>query len=547
MRVVDEELANLLLLVVDDAGIAAHVRESSAAVLPVVVDRKDQLVAVAQRPAVRIAQADDAAADRLRHVDAVSEPGERVVVVVRDPAGRAVVLGVDFARIESRPLGDLHEVPGRVLQIILELAPRDEHSAQSVVEDVEPRDVLDRHVSLREHCGSRERRGLGDDGQALVLRPFEPAPDVVGHDVADKVEDGRVLVVRRRRREPLLRLGNDGVDVGDGRLVVGLQLLVPGKRRRIGDLVGVLRLGERSDLRIGPRPGNLVAAPVLIRLQGKRHLRNRLSPIGRLGEEHRITVGGAEDLRGNVHVRVPADHQIDVVDLRRHRSGHILLEKCGIPGHALGVEPRVHERHHDVGAPRLHLGHVLLRRHNGVAKLELALYNGPVPHAHTRSDEPDHSDFDSLPADGAINEGVGLERRRLRAGFDDVGPQKRRLQLSAVVFEDVEPVVEFVVAQRLSVVSDVVERFRHGVRPPLQQLRALRGHVGQRRPLNRVAVVDDQHGPLRLGFPCVLDDRGGPRHAELADLPLRIRPIAEIVPVVCVSVDVGGGHDGQIE
>ena len=473
-------------------------RESSAAVLPVVVDRKDQLVAVAQRPAVRIAQADDAAADRLRHVDSVPESGERIVVVVRDPAGRAVVLGVDFARIESRPLRDLHEVPGRVLQIILELAPRDEHSAQSVVEDVEPRDVLDRHVSLREHCGSRKRRSLGDDGQALVLRPFEPAPDVVGHDAADKVEDGRVLVVRRRRCEPFLRLGDDGVDVGDCRLVVGLQLLVRRERRRIGDLVGVLRLGERPDLRIGPRPGNLVAAPVFVRLQGKRHLRNRLTPIGRLGEKHRVPVGGAEDFRRNVHVGVPADHHVDVVDFRRHRSGHILLEKRGIPGHALRVEPRVHERHHDVCAPRLHLGHVLLRRHNRVAKLELAVDDGPVPHAHARSDEPDHSDFDPLPADGAVDEGVGRESRRLRAGFDDVGPQKGRLQLGAVVSEDVEPVVEFVVSQRLSVVSDVVEGFRHGVRSPLQQLRTLRGHVSQRRPLNCVAVVDDQHRPFRL-------------------------------------------------
>lgn len=339
----------------------------------------------------------------------------------------------------------------------------------------------------------------------------------------------------------------DGVDVGDGRLVVGLQLLVRRERRRIGDLVGVLRLGERPDLRIGPRPGNLVAAAVFVRLQGKRHLGNRLSPVGRLGEKHRVPVGGAEDFRRNVHVGVPADHHVDVVDFRRHRSCHILLEKCGIPGHALGVETRVHERHHDVGAPRLHLGHVLLRRHNRVAKLEFAVDDGPVPHAHARSDEPDHSDFDSLPADGAVDEGVGRESRRLRAGFDDVGPQKGRLQLGAVASEDVEPVVEFVVAQRLSVVSDVVEGFRHGVRSPLQQLRTLRGHVSQRRPLNCVAVVDDQHGPFRLGLPGVLDNRGRPRHAELANPPLRIGLIAEIVPVVCVSMDVGGGHDGQIE
>ena len=199
--VLDEQVANVLVPVVDDRRVRQHA-EPAAAALPIVVQGQGEGVGVGHR-AVADAQAGDPLPRRPRQVDGVVRAPDNVVVV----AGNRVT-EAGLAR------GGDAEVPRALLEVGTEAGAADPDGAQGVLVGVELGQVGQANGARPEGGPGIERGGRGQ------LRAG-PLPLHLVHPV----DDGRGLHPRRGRAH---RSG----DLRERRGVpVAHQLVRPGQRR----------------------------------------------------------------------------------------------------------------------------------------------------------------------------------------------------------------------------------------------------------------------------------------------------------------------------
>ena len=119
-------------------------------------------------------------------------------------------------------------------------------------------------------------------------------------------------------------------------------------------------------------------------------------------------------------------------------------------------DARMAERHDDVGAGLLEIRHMLLRRIDDVDGGRLAVEMRLVPLHDLRRHEADHADLDRLLRAGliddlAVEDEPGL-LQRLAIRLDDVGADEREFRRAERVLQEVEAVVELVIAERAAIV-----------------------------------------------------------------------------------------------
>ena len=193
--------------------------------------------------------------------------------------------------------------------------------------------------------------------------------------------------------------------------------------------------------------------------------------------------------------------------------------------------------------------HPLLRRGHHVLEPDAALDVAAVPDRRARRGQAQDADRDRLVA-GHLH---ALERVRRRVGqpcglVDDVRAEHRVVDGAGVGVQQVQAVVELVIADDLRVVADGVVRGGHGVLDTGLGDRLLLGVVvGQRGPLQEVPVVDDEDAVRTAGLADRVDDRADPRQAGGVTGALGVRRVLEVVPVLDPAVQVGGRQHGELE
>ena len=167
-----------------------------------------------------------------------------------------------------------------------------------------------------------------------------------------------------------------------------------------------------------------------------------------------------------------------------------------------------------------HFRHVFLGHFDHRAGRHLAFEVRLVPLHDLRRDEADHADLEVfLRALGIdefpIEDDVGLESRGgvgavfFAVGEDHVGAHVGELGAGDGALEEVEPEVEFVVAEVGSVILQRVHDLIGRVRLAALERADLGHHVAERVALQEVAVVKEQ--AVRRFGTCCLDQRNGAR------------------------------------
>ena len=139
---------------------------------------------------------------------------------------------------------------------------------------------------------------------------------------------------------------------------------------------------------------------------------------------------------------------------------------------------------------------------------------------------------------GILNQ-VGGEHRFAGFGIDDIGVHVREFRPRQRFVQEVEAVVEFMVAQVADGIIQGVHRLIHWMNIALFQPPG--GHVvAQRAPLDHIPVIY-QYAVFRF-CPRLFDQGGGTHQAEF----LR-GGIFVIVKVHHIAVQIGGFHDPQVD
>ncbi len=469
--------------------------------------------------------------DRLADVDVVVDPGEDVVVVVRD---RAVA---DVRGDDRGAHGERLEELRRVLQVRLHLGAGQHDRFQGVVVDVEPRDVLDLDVALREHRGPAERGGDREDREARVRGAGQRRGHLVGLHLVDVVQDRGVLVPRGRGGELLGGGGHDLVHVRHGLVVLALG---DGQHLRVGlDRVGVQRRRRR---------GRDLPAAVLTD-QIEVHLGDPLAPLRRLrGQDLLAGRGVGDELLRDLQVGVPEEDRVDAGHLLGDQADRVLVRQLGtVAGGAAVTAVRDHD--HDVRAAAPNLRHPLGGGLDHAEEVQLALDVALVPDRDTRVGQAQDADAQGrrVLAERDLLDDVRREGRLAVLGAHRVGRQGREAELPDPQVQQRQAVVELVVAEHDRVVAQHVHRLGHRVLLTGGGDRLLLGVVrGQRRALDRVAGVEHQRAAGRLGAQLV-DQRGGLGDADVVVRGVVVLGVLVVVPVVDVAVQVRSAQDGQVE
>jgi hypothetical protein len=224
------------------------------------------------------------------------------------------------------------------------------------------------------------------------------------------------------------------------------------------------------------------------------------------------------------------------------------LDRCKLErgilgaGRLIGGDAGVAEGDDEVGAFRLHLRHVFLRRLDDVERVDLAHEVRGVPGHDLRRQKADEAELDSVLGTCAIlehlgDDAVGGEVGRT-VGLDEIGRHHGEFRAGERLVEELEAVVELVVAERAHFVAQRVHRRDHWVRLVVEAL--LVGDViAHRIALDDVAIVDED-GIAGLGAD-LLDDCRGAGEAQGV-----VRRIGIIVVREDGDMDVGGFHDSEV-
>lgn len=252
-----------------------------------------------------------------------------------------------------------------------------------------------------------------------------------------------------------------------------------------------------------------------------------------------LVIGAGED-----EVAVPGQDHVDPLDPRQRDRGvlHAFLV-LGRPDAAMA------QRDDDVGAFLADLGDIGLGGADDVARLDLALEMLAVPVHDLRRHEADHADPDRMGlavagGDLAVEDHVGRHQRlvlddALALGRHDVGRDDREGGAGDRVHQEVEPVVELVVAERRGVEAERVHRLDHRVHRAFGHAALIGDVVAHRVALQEISIVE-QNRVGGLGAD-VLDQPRGAGEADRVDLLVGV-----IIIGVDVDVDVRRLHDAQM-
>ena len=233
-----------------------------------------------------------------------------------------------------------------------------------------------------------------------------------------------------------------------------------------------------------------------------------------------FVIGAGEDA-----VMVPGQHGVDAGN-RGQRNARILhhLARRGL------ADAAVRQRDHEIRALLPHPRHVGPGGGEDVARAHVALQVATIPRHDLRRREADDADADRvrLPrAVGqlAVEDDIGRHQRRIVRGRgpllgDDVGQHHGKLRPGQRLGQEIEAVIELVVAQRGGIEPDRIHRRDHRVQVTLLQPAFIGHEVAQRVALQEVAVVEDD-GIARLGAD-LLDERGGAGQAHGVDRLVRV-------------------------
>ena len=150
---------------------------------------------------------------------------------------------------------------------------------------------------------------------------------------------------------------------------------------------------------------------------------------------------------------VAGEDHVDAVDLGEMQR-RVLLAALALAAGDAGMA----ERHDDVGAGLLEVGHMLVRRIDDVDGGGLAVEMRLVPLHDLRRHEADHADLDLLLGAGLVDELAVEHEPRLLQGLavrlDDVGADEREFRRAERVLQEVEAVIELVIAERAAIVVE---------------------------------------------------------------------------------------------
>ena len=207
------------------------------------------------------------------------------------------------------------------------------------------------------------------------------------------------------------------------------------------------------------------------------------------------------------------------------------------------------ERDDDVGAFLLHLGDPGAGGLQDVAGLDVAFEVAAVPVHDLGRDEADEADPDGMGGAGAIGQGavendIGRDQRGIGGGggahrLDHVGGDDRELRAGERFGQEVETVVEFVVAEGRGLDPDGVHRGDDGVHVAVFHPAFVGDVIAHRVALQEVPVVEENRvGGLR---PNGAHDGGGARKADGID-----GLVGVIVVGKDVHVQIGRFHQAKV-
>ena len=272
------------------------------------------------------------------------------------------------------------------------------------------------------------------------------------------------------------------------------------------------------------------------------------APFERLGQEH-LLAGGlvGDEAFGDLQVGVADQDGVDAGDFLGELGGGVLGERQGIAVGGSGRRPGMTRDDHDVRAGGFHLWDDSPGLFDDAVEVELALDVVAVPQRAARRHEADEAHRHPAVVRLDPLQDVGGERAPARHGVVDVGAQEREVQLLLPGAQEVNAVVELVVAQPHGVVADRVHGQRHGVFHGCRDGLDLGEVVGQGRALDGVPGVDGQRVRRAALGPQGIDQGGGLGNPDLVPGGVGIGDVLEVVPVEDVVVQVGGAEHGQRE
>ncbi len=266
-------------------------------------------------------------------------------------------------------------------------------------------------------------------------------------------------------------------------------------------------------------------------------------PSERFGEKHpRTRRGAGDEPLGDLHVRVPDQDDVDPGDLLGQQRRRVLGEGQRVAvggGPPAGARRRAWSRTRvaghddDIGAGRAQPGHPARALLDDAAEPQPAVDIRLVPQGDPGIGEAEHADRDAaLERD---------ERERRERGLPavpghGVRTQQREVQLVLEPPEQVDAVVELVVAQRRRVVAERVHRGGHRVDAAAVDPGVA---IGQGSALDGVTGVEEHD---RSGPPLGADRGDEGRDLGQADVVVRgivVLGAGVVVPVADVAVQVG--------
>ena len=233
------------------------------------------------------------------------------------------------------------------------------------------------------------------------------------------------------------------------------------------------------------------------------------------------------------------EQRVDAFDLRQVLRGVLLARRSPEPRNA-----RVTERNDEIDAFLLQIGDFRPRRFDDVDEPQSAGDMGFVPLRDLHWREADDAHFQQLRRAALIDErALDHHRRRKPRGpvrSQNVAADDRKARRSVGALDNVESIVELVIAQRCGRVVQSIHRGDHRMVRTRTLPHGLSGEIAERRALKNVAIVEQE--TVSLLPACLRDQRGRLRKTDR-----NVGPIAKIIVRVKIGVQVGHADEAQIE